>query len=192
MNDLLQRIDAVAERLERLGHVSLAAVLDNVSEQLVQRNEEEYGCAYGTCADGSCADAAGMCRDGSAAVASAPNRTVVAATTDRATTILTAVAPELYESVERFGASAYAVDRDGVEIALNRNGVETTAAFAFCRRENEREERLRVTFEHEGDRMVRWARVGADGAEIVRATAHIFSTGKDFEPNPYRAGGGAG
>lgn len=187
MNGLQARVDRAAEQMEKSGHYVLAAVLDNVSEQLEQQGE----CAHGTCADGTCADESGKCPDGTAAVADyqllgspgavqasfpkiqQPEREPAAILTDNA--------GRLFESVKRYGARAYRVDSGGVEVQLDRDGVETTAEFQFCSRDEAGNPQLRLTFRCGDERMVRWAslpRLG--GEELVAATTHVFGTGENY------------
>lgn len=197
---ILAMIDDLSERLEQAGHRAIAAVLDTVSQELLQR-ENEYECPDGTCADGTCADANGMCRDGTAAVqqpAAAntaapkpPQKRGVKGSFARfprtnpldkqPTEVLTEKAPQVFEAVKQYGARAYAVDGNGMEVAIERGDVETTAEFQFHSRDEVGNPQLRITFECGGEKMVRWASLKRfDEQSIVDAVVHVFSTGNDY------------
>lgn|GEM_PF-6692298 len=174
MNQLLARIDKAADALERSGNYVLAAVLDNVSEQLEQRAEAEEECAFGTCADGTCADEAGGCADGTAAVATASLE-------QDASSVLTNNAGRVFESVKRYGAKSYQVDGKSVEVRLDREGVDATAEFQFCSRDEAGRPQLRLTFRCGDDKMVRWASLAnLNAEELVVATTHVFGTGENY------------
>ena len=180
MKRLLATIDRAAEHMEKAGHCALAAVLDSVSEEMAKRNGDEYACANGTCADGTCADDDGVCPDGSVATASFRSHDSTTPPLN-ASAILANNASRLFESVKRYGAKAYRVDSDSVEVQLDRDGVETTAEFQFCSRDEAGNPQLRLTFRCGDAKMVRWAsldRLGGD--ELVSAATHVFGTGQNY------------
>lgn len=177
--NLSARLDLMAEELERAGHTAFAAVIDNVSEELAERE----ACANGTCADGTCADENGQCADGSVATAAANFPSFKQPDTEP-TGLLTGSANRLLEATRQYGAKSCRIEGQAVELVLDRGEVETTAALEFCSRDEAGKPQLRMTFRCGGDKMVRWASLDSfDADALTSATQHVFGTGQNYGAN---------
>lgn len=177
---LTARLDQMAELLERSGNTALAAVIDNVSEELAERE----ACANGVCADGTCADENGQCADGSVATAAAGFPAFKPQQQDDPGKLLTGAVDDLLDATRQYGATHCRVAGQAVELLLNRGEVETTAQFEFCSRDEAGKPQLRVTFRCNGDRMVRWASLDSfDTDALTTATKHVFGTGTNYGQN---------
>ena len=154
---LLATIDRMAEQFEQKGHTAMAAVLDTVSQQLEHQaaDEDEE-------------------TDETEAVAS------VTASND-ATEVLKRNAERLFDAVKQYGAKAYRVDSNGVQITLDRGAVQTETAFGFYSQDEAGKPQLRVTFTCGADKMVRWASLdNVTPDAIVQAATHVFGTGENY------------
>lgn len=169
MSQLTAQIDQVAEALDRMGHRAIAAVLDNVSEELAERE----GCAEN------------QDDDESVATASFPTLQQQSNPSE----LLTGSANRLLEATKQYGAKSCRIEGQAVELVLDRGEVETTAALEFCSRDEAGKPQLRLTFRCGGDKMVRWASLDRfDADTLTTATQHVFGTGTNYGANVVTAG----
>lgn len=168
MSQLTAQLDQVAEALDRMGQKAIAAVLDNVSEELAARER--------------CAENADEDEDEPHATASANFPSF--SQQDDPTVLLTGAANRLLEATRQYGAKSCKIDGQAVELVLDRGQVETTAALEFCSRDEAGKPQLRMTFRCGGDKMVRWASLDSfDADTLTTATTHVFGTGQNYGAN---------